>query len=269
MYLADYHIHSTGSPDGKCTMREMAEAAIEKGLQEICFTDHLDTVYWDGRPRSDYDWPSALKQFEEAQACCGDRLVLKLGAEMGEVTQAPDRAEILRQGCPPLDFVIGSVHTSDAKHNWLDLYYIEPHDDAAYYRDVIDGYLSEVKKLAQWGKCNVLGHLTLPLRYINESLGQCMTFDGFMDRVEEIFRVIIPKGIGIEINTNRGNDPLPGEKILRRYREMGGEIITLGSDAHTTEHVGCVIRERQALLRACGFTYFTTFTRRKPEFRPL
>ena len=61
MYLADYHIHSTGSPDGKCTIREMAEEAIRKGLQEICITDHLDTIYWDGRPRTDYDWESALE----------------------------------------------------------------------------------------------------------------------------------------------------------------------------------------------------------------
>ena len=147
MYLADYHIHSTGSPDGKCTIREMAEEAIRKGLQEICITDHLDTIYWDGRPRTDYDWGSALEQLREAREACGDRIVLKLGAEMGEVTQALDRAEILRQNCPPLDFVIGSVHTASAKYNWFDLYYIEPHD-AAYYRDVIEGYLGEVKELA-------------------------------------------------------------------------------------------------------------------------
>lgn len=268
MYLADYHIHSTGSPDGKCTIREMAEEAIRKGLQEICITDHLDTIYWDGRPRTDYDWGSALEQLREAREACGDRIVLKLGAEMGEVTQALDRAEILRQNCPPLDFVIGSVHTASAKYNWFDLYYIEPHD-TAYYRDVIEGYLGEVKELARWGHFNVLGHLTLPLRYINENLGQCMTFDDYMDAVEEIFRIIIPKGIGIEVNTNRGNDPLPGPSVLRLYREMGGEVITLGSDAHAKEHVGCMIRERQELLRSCGFTYFTTFTGRKPTFRPL
>lgn len=268
MYLADYHIHSTGSPDGKCTIREMAEEAIRKGLQEICITDHLDTIYWDGRPRTDYDWESALEQLREAREACGDRIVLKLGAEMGEVTQALDRAEILRQNCPPLDFVIGSVHTASAKYNWFDLYYIEPHD-AAYYRDVIEGYLGEVKELARWGHFNVLGHLTLPLRYINENLGQCMTFDDYMDAVEEIFRIIIPQGIGIEVNTNRGNDPLPGPSVLRLYREMGGEVITLGSDAHAKEHVGCMIRERQELLRSCGFTYFTTFTGRKPTFRPL
>ena len=90
MYLADYHIHSTGSPDGKCTIREMAEEAIRKGLQEICITDHLDTIYWDGRPRTDYDWESALEQLREAREACGDRIVLMLGnqVELWEIVLA-------------------------------------------------------------------------------------------------------------------------------------------------------------------------------------
>lgn len=268
MYLADYHIHSKGSPDGKRTICEMAQTAMDRGLREICITDHWDTIYWDGRPRTDFDWAGELADYRAAQALCGDRLKIRLGAEMGEVTQSFERAEILRQAAPPLDFVIGSVHTASAKYNWFDLYYIEPHEQA-YYDDVIDGYLGEVVKLVKWGKFSVVGHLSLPLRYLNETLHQHMTFDPWMDRVEEIFRLLIPAGLGIEVNTNRGNDPLPGEKILRRYRELGGEIITLGSDAHDTPAVGCMIRERQQLLKDCGFRYFTTFTAMKPEFHAL
>lgn len=96
-----------------------------------------------------------------------------------------------------------------------------------------------------------------------------LTFDPWRDRVREIFSTVIPKGVGIECNTNRGNRPLPDADLLRLYREMGGEIITLGSDAHETKDVGCVIRERQQLLRDCGFRYFTTFTGGKPEFKKL
>lgn len=123
--------------------------------------------------------------------------------------------------------------------------------------------------LARWGRFQVLGHLTLPLRYINEHHGEHMTFRRHMDRVEEIFRTIIPQGVGIECNTNRGNEPLPGEDILRLYRSLGGEIITLGSDAHRPEDVGCFIRQRQELLRTCGFRYFTTFERGRPQFQAL
>ena len=96
-----------------------------------------------------------------------------------------------------------------------------------------------------------------------------LIFAPWMDRVEEIFSIIIPKGIGIECNTNRGNDPLPDADILRFYRQMGGEIITLGSDAHEVKDVGCVIRERQELLKDCGFRYFTTFTGGEPAFQKL
>ena len=126
-----------------------------------------------------------------------------------------------------------------------------------------------VLELARWGQFQVLGHLTLPLRYINEHHGEHMTFRRHMDRVEEVLRTVIPKGVGIECNTNRGNEPLPGEEILRLYRSLGGEIITLGSDAHRPEDVGCFIRQRQELLRTCGFRYFTTFERGRPLFQAL
>ena len=172
------------------------------------------------------------------------------------------------QNAPPLDFVIGSVHMAGKKFHHKDLYYIEKADEA-YYDSIIDSYLEDVLALARWGEFQVLGHLTLPLRYMKEHLGLDWSFAPWMDRVEEIFSVIIPQGIGIECNTNRGNRPLPDADILRLYRQMGGEVITLGSDAHETKDVGCVIRERQQLLRDCGFKYFTTFTGGKPEFRKL
>lgn len=87
--------------------------------------------------------------------------------------------------------------------------------------------------------------------------------------MEDIFRTIIPKGIGIELNTNRGNTPLPDGKWLRMYRELGGEIVTLGTDAHSPGAVGCAVREGQALLRACGFTRFCTFRRGTPVWHEL
>ena len=82
--------------------------------------------------------------------------------------------------------------------------------------------------------------------------------------MEEIFRTIIPQGVGIECNTNRGNEPLPGEEILRLYRSLGGEIITLGSDAHRPEDIGAGHKEAQRMLRELGFTRFFYFRARKP-----
>ncbi len=96
-----------------------------------------------------------------------------------------------------------------------------------------------------------------------------MTFDGFESQVEEIFRILIQKGLGIEVNTNRGHTPLPDGKWLRMYRDMGGEIITLGTDAHTPEYVGKAVRENHALLKSCGFSRFCTFQNREPVWHTL
>ena len=171
------------------------------------------------------------------------------------------------QNAPPLDFVIGSVHMAGKKFHHKDLYYIEKADEA-YYDSVIDSYLDSVLELARWGQFQVLGHLTLPLRYINEHHGEHMTFRRHMDRVEEVLRTVIPKGVGIECNTNRGNEPLPGPEILRLYRRLGGEIVTVGSDAHRCNRVG------QYTFRACDilkdiFGYVCTFENRQPVFHKL
>lgn len=269
MYLADYHIHSTCSPDGKLSMAEIAGIAIQRGLQEICITDHVDTYDWhSGGKLADYDWEKAFAQYQQAVEQYGDRIAIKLGAELSGVVRYPDQANYLMRQRGKLDFVIGSIHLAAEKYDWFDLYFIEKHD-LDYYRDLIEHYLKDMITLAKWGQFNVLGHMTLPLRYLHDHHDVDMTFDDHMDAVEEIFRIIIPKGIGIECNTNRGDMPLPDEKILRRYREMGGEIITLGSDAHHGEHIGCAIKARQELLKNCGFRYFTTFTKGEPTFRTL
>lgn len=271
MYLADYHVHSSCSPDGHVPMAEMARRGIELGLDEICFTDHVDTIQWGTHElrKDGFDWAGAGQQYAAAQAQYGERIRLKLGAELGEAYLGFDCAEGLLAAAPELDFIIGSVHMSRDEQGVFDLFYIDGDRSDAYYHAVIDAYLAEMLKLAKWGRFSVLGHLTLPVRCINEMKHKDISFRPHMAQVEEILRTIIPKGIGIECNTNRGNTPLPDGEILRLYRALGGEIITLGSDAHTAPQLGCAIEERQTLLRECGFRYFTTFDRLRPSFQAL
>ena len=271
MYLADYHVHSSCSPDGHVTMADMAAEGIRRGLNEICFTDHVDTIQWGTTHlRTDtFDWAAVEKQYADAAARYGDRIRLKLGAELGEAYLGFDCAEKQMAGAPELDFVIGSVHMTRDETGWFDLFYIDGDRDDAYYHAVIDAYLEEELRLAQWGRFSVLGHLTLPVRCINEMRHKNLSFRPHMAQVEEILRTAITKGVGIECNTNRGNTPLPDAEILKLYRSLGGEIITLGSDAHTAQHLGCAVQARQELLRSCGFRYFTTFDRMKPSFQAL
>jgi histidinol-phosphatase (PHP family) len=187
---------------------------------------------------------------------------------MGQATEDFSRADRFLDEAPPLDFIIASLHNLSWAYGRKDFCTLEKADEA-FARQAIGTYLEEMLQLARWGRFSVLGHFTLPLRYFNEMLGMHMTFDGFEEEMAEIFKVIIAAGRGIELNTNRGKTPLPDRAILKLYHDLGGEIITLGSDAHTPEFVGCVIRERQALLRELGFRYFVTFEKLEPVYHKL
>ena len=269
MYVADYHTHSRVSPDAFSSMTEMAEAAIRQGLQEICFTDHVEPIWFGSTaPRKTYDWAPLTEEFRTAQAAVGDRIRLRLGVELGDAVWDLDRSQAIMARAPALDFVIGSIHILSEQMDGRDLYSLAPRDEAET-RACLADYLGQIQRLARWGGFHVLGHLTLPLRYLNENRGMHVSFDGFEAEMEDIFRTIIPKGIGIELNTNRGNTPLPDAKWLKLYRGMGGEVITLGTDAHAPAAVGCAIREGQALLRECGFRRFCTFRQGQPVWHDL
>ena len=98
--------------------------------------------------------------------------------------------------------------------------------------------------MAEWGQFDVLGHLTLPLRYLNENRGWNLSMERFGWEITEIFSILKQKGIGIELNTNRGGTPLPDEMWLRLYEDMAEDpIVTLGTDAHAAQFVGCAVRE--------------------------
>ena len=270
MYLADYHMHSRISPDAGTPMALLAEAAIKAGLDEICFTDHVEPIVWGStrlRPEP-YDWAALTGEYRAAREAMGDRITLRLGMELGDAPWSFEHTEKMIADAPELDFVIGSVHMLSEKFNGVDLYFFDPKDDDEAREGMAD-YLKQVKKLSEWGRFSVLGPLTLPLRYLNENRGFHLTFDGFEREIEEILRPLIGKGLGIELNTNRGNTPLPDEKWLRMYRDLGGEIITLGTDSHGPEYVGCAIRERQQLLKDCGFTRFCTFEKMRPIWHEL
>ena len=271
-YITDYHIHSSCSFDGKYTMAEMVRAAIETGADEICFTDHVEpleeTKLRDLTP--EHDWAKHVAQYEETKAIAEGRIKVRLGAELGEVT-AVDTAisDHLLETAPPLDFTIGSVHGFMENGAVMDLCWLTERDEALW-DTAIRLYLAEVRKLIDWGKFDVLGHLTLPLRYARERCGmKDLSFAPYRDEVADILKKLIGKGLGIELNTNRGGEPLPDEPWLRLYRDLGGELITMGSDAHTPNYIGCVMEARQELLKNCGFRYFTTFAERKPIFHKL
>ena len=268
MYLSDYHTHCSLSFDSKTPVEDMVHAAIAAGMQEICLTDHVDLFSSGSTERWQHDFSDRAETFARAERAAEGRLVVRRGIELGEAAREPAYADELLSRLGELDFIIGSQHQLSEKYDHTDLYFMpEGTEDEA--RAQIADYLALELETAKGGRFSVLGHLTLPLRYMNENHSMHMSFDGFEDEVAQILRTVIESGRGIECNVNRGNTPLPDAKWLKLYHALGGEIITIGTDAHTPEFVGGHVRETQELLRACGLKYVCTFEKQKPVFHKI
>jgi len=266
MYSIDYHIHSRHSFDGEASVYDICNAALAQGMNEIAITDHLD-IYSDKPFEHILDVDACRCEIEECKDVFAGKLRIKAGVELGQPQVNPgDAARFFSKYSP--DFVIGSVHNME---NDLDLYYYDwsEHDEFKVY----DRYLDWLTELAANYDYDVLGHITYPLRYIFEARGVPFPLEKYRDRFVELFKILFSRGKGIECNTSgwfqKINEPLPPLSLLKLYRNCGGEIITLGSDAHKLNQVSITIHRGEELLREAGFKYITAFTQRKPEFYRL
>lgn len=269
MYLADCHVHSRCSHDGRASMSEMALAAAAAGMDAVCFTDHVD-VYsqrWE-KPEAHHDWQPHVEEHRQAAEAAGDRLRVGWGMELGEMIVDFSLAETYLGEMPPADFVIGSLHVMGEAFGRRDFGRLTE-ADRPRLGEMMDTYFEELLAHARWGKFSVMGHISLPVRYTRKLLGEEMDLTPWREPLTAVLRTLIEKGLGIEYNTTRG-DPLACDRmILSLYRSLGGEILTLGSDAHRPQDIGRGIAEGQALLRELGFSYFCTYEERKPVFRKL
>jgi len=267
MYLADCHTHSRCSPDGFVPMTEMAAAAAAAGFSCLAITDHCDLLELDGSHRKlTYDWTPVLSEREELLAQFGDKLSLPFGIEFGMGHIDPEAAHrILSQ--PGLDFVIGSIHNHQEKSGGKDFFY-GAYTSEAYCHATLDEYITSVKALASTDVYDVLGHVIYPLRYMERD-GQHISLETYLPRIRSILQTAVEHGRGIEVNTYVGKTVKPWREVLALYKEVGGEIITVGSDAHRPEGVGAGIPEAYDLLRDMGFRYIATYKARVPQFYKL
>lgn len=262
MFLADYHTHSRCSPDGVDSVTAMAEAAYRAGLREIAVTDHCDMA-------RAFDTEGHRESTMAAREALEDRVRVVYGIELGEATHDPKRAAAIVRDTP-YDFVLGSYHQLKGGRD----FYHQVYSDAEHCYTQIKRYLNELLELCATDCFDVLGHMTYPLRYIRrEPILMHVSFQPFEERCRAVFRALIDSGRGIELNVSGlyrdDSDAMPDLKLLKLYREMGGEIVTIGSDAHSAKDVGRGICEGQALLREAGFRYMTCYLERRPRFERL
>ncbi|AOT71679.1 histidinol-phosphatase HisJ family protein [Geosporobacter ferrireducens] len=269
--MYDYHVHTSFSKDATMELEEAVQRAIEIGLKEIVFTDHAELNVWNPNDLiidDIFDEEAYIAALQVAREKYRDKLRIKIGVEMGLQVEEKERIHQLIQS-HPFDFVIGSSHTIDR----VDLYYRKFFEhrtkEEAYAR-----YFSEILRIVkEVDDFDVYGHLDLVRRYALDEYEEIQLIKADYEVIEEILKVLIEKGKGIEVNTSGYRYGLnmvnPSPEVLKMYHRLGGEVITVGSDAHKKQHLGCRITETYELLKAIGFKYITTFNQRKPSFVKL
>ena len=263
--LFDLHSHCDLSFDGKSSAEEMVRRAVELGVMYYALTDHVD-LGDHADPDQDIETTvnGAREQIPELRKRYADKVTLLYGVELGQAVHEPETAErLLREN--GYDFVIGSVHNV----RWYDDFYFLDHNKLDPIK-LLDIYFDELLETAEWGKFDVMAHITYPLRYIVGEYGIKIDMQRWKGRLDEIFRALIRNGCGIEINTSglrqKLNRLMPEASMVKRYRELGGEILTVGSDAHCTDDLGKGIEEGIAAAREAGFDRIAVFKNRKPTF---
>lgn len=239
-------------------MADACEAAIARGLREIAFTDHVD--FGPADP-PDYFRPAEyLVEISKCRARYGDRLAIRAAVEISEPhLYAKQAASVLADG--DFDFVLGSAHYTDT----MQAIFLEPfsqRDEPDY-----EGYYRQVAGVASTGDFDVLAHIDLVKRYSHKGNSDYPCNGPSHDAIRSALKSVVERGKGIEINTSPIRlgqaDPCPSLDILRWYRKLGGEILTLGSDAHVPRDVGSDLAEALAVAKAAGFARLATFERRQ------
>lgn len=277
MNLIDCHTHSNFSPDAKSSALEMCQRAEECGLAAYALTDHCDVNFWERAENEsviDFEMYGsgqyALKSIEESTRLKAEFPDLLCGIELGQPLQNIEKAEMIAED-PRLDLIIGSHHMNKNENDFYYLRY-DKMDSKQIYKLLEDCFLQTLE-MCKWGKFQVLGHLTYPLRYICGEYGIDIDLSRFDDIIRDIFRTVIDNGAGIEINTSglrqKYGKTFPTFEYVKLYKEIGGEILTLGSDAHRSEDIGKGIAEGVEIAGSAGFEYIAYFKNKKPQFIKL
>ena len=272
MRLSDQHIHSAASPDSQVPMRLMAEAARDHGLSMVCFTDHVD-MDDDRTGRVTTQWRERLRrsqeQREEIKAHPPEGIEVRFGMELGAASHDPASAAVAAAD-PELDFVLGSLHNLRNEED----FYFRHYGPRYPCRELNRRYLRELIELTESKTFDVMAHVGYTARYMHRDGAEDgdITPEFFGDELTELFTRLIQQGRGIEVNVSGlrcGHTTYPTVSCLRLYRQLGGELITVGSDAHTQKDAGIGVREGYDILRALGFRYVAEYRHRKPELLPL
>ncbi len=274
---SDNHVHTYFSTDSDTPMEDMLKNAIEKEFSSICFTDHMDYNFPSRvvGPEFLLDIEPYFQEMKRLSEKYGDRIKIRRGIELGLKKDCLDKCISLTKEYP-FDFVIGSTHLVDN----IDPYYDTFWNDTPEKSGILRYYETTLNNVNLGADFDVYGHIDYIIRYtpkMKQLKSQGLSDDTYinrltsdsMDIIEQILKTLIYNGKGIEINTRRvqirTRTSKPSRKNIKLYHELGGEIITIGSDAHECKHLAYDFEKVPEILKKCGFRYYSEFTGRKAE----
>ena len=282
--LADYHVHTEFSDDSHEPIEEQVKRAIALGLEELCFTDHVDygikkdwtegnIAYRGGdgmgtpadslEPLANVDYPAYFEKFRRLKQEFAPKIALRCGLEFGVQAGTISRyEELFARYEQDLDFILLSIHQVENKEFWNQAFQegrTQQQYNERYYQEMYD----VIKAFKHY---SVLAHVNLISRYDKQGK---YPFAAVRDMVAEILKLAIADGKGIELNTSSWHygldDTMPSRDILRLYKDLGGRIITIGSDAHSTKYLADHLQEaREILENEIGFAKIYTFEHGEP-----
>lgn len=268
---ADCHLHSSHSGDSDTPLEQMVLRGIELGLETMCFTEHHD-IDFPATPEQPEDFfllntDSYLYDLARLKEKYTGQIRLLFGVELGLQTESLRPISVYAKSFE-FDFIIGSSHICHSKDPYYPSFY-EGRTEEAAYREYFESILENVKKFSCF---DVYGHLDYVVRY-GPNMDREYSYEKYRDIFDEILKTLIENEKGLEVNTGglkKGmRDLHPCTDILKRYRELGGEIVTVGSDAHAPGSVAEHFDRAAKVLQECGFRYYTVFEKRNAEFVKL
>lgn len=254
--MFDYHTHTNFSDDSTSPMEEMVKAAIRKGIKEIAITDHFDPDYPDESMPFDQDFIGSRKEMERVGKLYENDIKVIKGIEIGIQNGKTLKTCCHTANAYDYDFILGSFHSARG----LTLDQPEYHKERDSVKATVDYYEYVYSCLKEYNDYDVLGHINVIDRYVDELPPKRF----YMDQVEAILKLLVQNGKGLEINTSSfryglGDRTTPPMDILKLYIELGGEIITTGSDAHKPEDVGYMLEFAQRMIQKAGHNFIATF----------
>jgi histidinol-phosphatase (PHP family) len=262
-------MHSSFSGDSTAPMETMIRQAVAQGLTGICFTEHLDPDYPEIPDGADFslDFQEYHQTLLSLREKYGDQISIRYGVELGlQPHLAEDFHELLTR--EPFDFVLGSSHVIHGADPYYKEYFRGRKESTAY----MEYFESILENLSEFSEMDAYGHLDYVVRY-GPNQNREYSYGRYQDILDEILKTLIRRQVGLEINTGGYHyglgEPNPCINIIKRYRQLGGEILTIGADAHSPDKIGYGFDLAAEVLKECGFSYYTVFRNRKPEFIPL